>query len=80
MIPCPPGERNRCGKKMIFYILTPYKIEAHEHELKDFLADDLLFAIQAGDTKIAIDEDHLSILAKAYPKYHKYEITVGKKT
>lgn len=64
---------------MVFYILTPYKIEAYEHELKDFLADDLLFAIQARDTKIAVDEDNLAALVKVYPKYYKYEIIVGKK-
>jgi hypothetical protein len=64
---------------MTFYILTLYKIEAHEHGLNDFIADDLLSAIQAGDTKIAIDEDHFLLLAKAYPKYHKYEITIGRK-
>jgi len=63
---------------MVFYILTPYKIEAHEHSLRDFLADDLLFAIQAGETKIATDEECLSNLEKAYPKYHKYEVRVGK--
>ena len=63
---------------MVFYILTPYKIEAHEHRQPDFLADDLLCAIQAGETKIATDEECLAVLEKAYPKYHKYEIKIGK--
>jgi len=63
---------------MVFYILTPYKIEAHEQRLRDFLADDLLFAIQAAETKIATDEKCLAVLEKAYPRYHKYEIKVGK--
>jgi hypothetical protein len=63
---------------MVFYILTPHKIEAHENSLREFLADDLLFAIQAGETKIATDEECLSHLEKAYPKYYRYEVRVGK--
>jgi hypothetical protein len=62
-----------------FYILSPYKIEAHEHQLQDFIADDLMYAIQSADTKIAVDDDHLSVMEKAYPKYHKYEVIVGRK-
>ena len=63
---------------MVFYILTPYKIDAHEHKLRDFLADDLLEAIQLAETKIATDEECLDELQKAYPKYHKYKVILGK--
>lgn len=63
---------------MVFYILTPYKIDAHEHDLSDFLADDLLAVIERADTKIATSEDHLELLQKAYPNYHRYEIKVQK--
>ena len=64
---------------MIFYILTPYKIEAYTYGLQgDFLADDLLAVIQAEDTKIVSNKDDLSILERSYPKFHKYEIKIGK--
>jgi hypothetical protein len=63
---------------MVFYILTPYKIEAHEHQLCDFLADDLLSIIEQADTKIATNLENLCALQKVYPNYNKYEIKVGK--
>jgi len=63
---------------MIFYILTKYKIEAHEHQLRDFIADDLMSAIQAADTKIAVDKECLSLLMAAYPNHHVYKVEVGK--
>lgn len=63
---------------MVFYILTPYKIEAHENCLCDFLADDLMAVIEQADTKIATSQEHLCALQKAYPDYNKYEIKVGK--
>ena len=77
------SSKNRVGTArvvpdMIFYILTPHRIEAHERSLSEFLADDLLFAIQAGETKIATDEECLYHLEKAYPKYYKYEVRVGR--
>ncbi len=63
---------------MVFYILTPYKIEAHEHQLTDFLADDLLLIIEQANTKIATSVEHLNTLQKVYPNYNKYEVKVGK--
>lgn len=64
--------------EMVFYILSPYKIEAYENQLSDFLPDDLLLAIQTGETKIATDADSFAFLQKAYPKYHKYKVLLGK--
>lgn len=64
---------------MRFYILSPYKIDAHERELQDFICDDLMYALQSADTKIAVDDEHLKVMEKVYPKYHKYEVIVGRK-
>ena len=61
---------------MVFHILTPYKIEAYEHQLPDFIADDLLSAIESDKTKIAISDAHLCALQKVYPNYIKYTIRV----
>jgi hypothetical protein len=69
----------RAGQ-MRFYILSPHKIEAHEHALADFIAEDLMYAIQSAHTKIAVDEEHMRVLEKAYPSYHRYEVIVGKKS
>ena len=63
---------------LVFYILTPFKIEAHEYGLSDFVADDLLQAIQSSSTLIATDQMCLDNLEKAYPTYHRYQIKVGK--
>jgi len=63
---------------MVFYLLTPHKIEAFEYNLLDFLADDIQLTIQLEDTKIAIDEVCLQNLQQQYPLYHRYEIKVGK--
>lgn len=63
---------------MVFYILTPHKIQAYEDKLSDFIADDLSFAIEQFDTKIATNQEHLSILKKSYPHYHNYEVKVGR--
>jgi hypothetical protein len=63
---------------MVFFILSPYKIEALEHQLTDFLADDVVHTIQLELTKIATDDTCLKNLEKQYPTYHKYKITVGK--
>jgi hypothetical protein len=63
---------------MVFYILTPYKIEAFEHSLSDFLADDIFQTIQLESTKIATDKVCLQNLQKEYPSYYIYEIKVGK--
>lgn len=63
---------------MVFYILSPYKIEAQESCLQDFIADDLLMAIQSKDSKIATDEEGYVALCEAYPSYYKYEIAVRK--
>lgn len=65
-------------QESVFYILTPFKIEAHEHGLSDFIADDLLDAIQSASTVIATDQRCLLDLEKAYPKHHKYKIKVGR--
>jgi hypothetical protein len=63
---------------MTFYLLTSHKIEAFEYNLLDFLADDVLSAIQLEDTKIAIDDVCLKNLQQQYPLYHRYEIKVAK--
>jgi len=63
---------------LTFYILTPFKIEAHEYGLSDFIADDLLCAIQSASALIATDQRCLADLEKAYPKHHKYLIKVGR--
>lgn len=63
---------------MVFYILCPRKIEAQEHCLQDFIADDLLIAIQSKDSKIATDEEGFMALSKEYPSYYRYEIVVRK--
>lgn len=63
---------------MVFYILSPYRIEAQESCLQDFIADDLLMAIQSIDSKIATDKEGYATLCKAYPSYYKYEIVVRK--
>ena len=81
MVPCPHARMSGSPinlPDMVFYILTPHKIEAFEHCLKDFLADDVLFTIQLDGTKIATDERCLENLQKEYPSYHRYEIKVGK--
>jgi hypothetical protein len=67
-----------CGRNMVFYILIPHRIEAFENCLSDFLADDILFAIQDSTSKIATDDICLANLQKEYPNYYKYEIRVGK--
>ena len=61
---------------MIFWILTPHKIEAYEKNLSDFYADDLFLAIQSVDAKIATTQECLTYLEQAYPKYHKYKVQV----
>jgi len=61
---------------MVFHILTPYKIDAYEHQLSDFIADDLLSAIESAETKIATSDAHLCVLQKAYPNYIKYTVRV----
>lgn len=71
----PPG---RVGQ-MRFYILTPHKIDAHEHDLAEFIVDDLLEAMQSDRNKIAVDDDHLDLMENVYPGYHKYEVIVGRK-
>jgi hypothetical protein len=63
---------------MVFYLLTPHKIEAFEHNLSDFLADDVMQTIQLESTKIATDLACLQNLQKEYPSYYGYEIKVGK--
>jgi hypothetical protein len=63
---------------MTFWILTPHKIEAHEHNLSDFLADDIIGAIKLASTKIATDKVCLENLQRQYPSYHRYEIRIGK--
>jgi hypothetical protein len=63
---------------MVFYLLTPRKIEAHEYQLYDFLADDLLYLIQSPSTKIATDKKSLDHLKEQYPRYHKYKVEIGK--
>lgn len=63
---------------MIFWILTPHKIEAHEHNLSDFIVDDIMYAIQLAETKIATDKVCLENLQRQYSSYHRYEISVGK--
>lgn len=63
---------------MVFYIFSPYKIEAYENKLSEFLADDLLEIINQSNTKIATNEEHFSILKQTYPNYNKYEVKVGK--
>jgi hypothetical protein len=63
---------------MVFWILTPHKIEAHSSNLSDFIADDLLCSIQLSSTKIATDKICLENLQKQYPSYHRYEISIGK--
>jgi hypothetical protein len=65
-------------KNSRFYILTPYKIDAFDNHLPEFIADDLMYAIQAGQTKIATDEKILEQMEKEYPHYHMYEVTIGK--
>jgi hypothetical protein len=62
---------------MTFYILTPHKIEAVNDNLSDFIADDLMLAIQKASTKIATDRFYLEVLQREYPTYHKYEIKIG---
>jgi hypothetical protein len=63
---------------MVFWIFTPYKIEAYEFDLSDFYADDLTSAMQSAETKIATTQECLAHLEMVYPKYHKYRIEVGK--
>lgn len=63
---------------MVFFILTPHKIESLEHNLPDFLADDVVLTIQLEVTKIATDEICLENLQKQYPTYYKYKINIGK--
>jgi hypothetical protein len=63
---------------MVFYILIPHRIEAFENYLSDFLADDILCAIQDSTSKIATDTVCLANLQEEYPNYYKYEIRVGK--
>jgi len=63
---------------MVFWILTPHKIEAaHANNQSDFLPDDIMYAIQSATTKIATDKVCLDNLQKQYPSYHRYEISVG---
>jgi len=81
MVPCPHASMSGSPISlpgMVFYILTPYKIEAFEHHLPDFLADDVKFTIELEGTKIATDEACLENLQKEYPSYYRYEIKVGK--
>jgi hypothetical protein len=67
------------GHNKVFWILTPNIIEAmHADNQSDFLADDIMYAIQSATTKIATDSICLNNLQKQYPSYHRYEISVGK--
>ena len=61
-----------------FYILMPHKLEAYDNDLPDFLADDLMLAMQLKTTLIATDKTCLDNLQEAYPNYYRYEIRVGK--
>lgn len=63
---------------MRFYILTPHKIEAHDSCLTEFVADDLMFAIQSSHSKIATNKKNLEMLEKVYPGYYRYEVVIGK--
>ncbi|MFA5758028.1 MAG: hypothetical protein WC942_01425 [Clostridia bacterium] len=63
---------------MCFWILSPYKIESYEDSISDFIADDLLHAIQCSSSIIATSQDSLDKLQQQFPKYHKYIITLGK--
>ena len=63
---------------MVFYILTPHKIEALDSCLHDFLADDITACIQLESTKIATDEVCLKHLQNEYPSYNTYKIKVEK--
>lgn len=70
---------SRKGNSMRFYILSPYKLDALEHHLEDFISEDLMYILQSANTKIAVDESHLKAMERAYPKYYKYEVIVGRK-
>ena len=61
---------------MYFYILSPYVIEALEYNQTDFVSDDLLAAIQSGETLVATTEDHFNLLKMSNPK-HVFYYRVG---
>lgn len=65
-------------REMCFYILSPFRIEAYENKQDDFIADDLLFAVQSRDTVLATSNEQLSLLIEAYPKHHVYRVKIGK--
>jgi hypothetical protein len=64
---------------MVFYILSLHKIEALEYKLDDFLADDLVQAIQSGNTKIANTDEIFNELKRSYPTYYKYVVSMERK-
>ena len=59
---------------LFFHIFTPYKIEAVNSSLNDFVADDLVEAIAMRDSRIATSEVLADELRKAYPSYYEYKI------
>lgn len=64
---------------MYFFILSPYKIEALEFNQADFMADDLLSAIESGETVIATTEQGFYLLREANPHLtYYYKIAVEK--
>lgn len=65
------------AREMCFYILSPFRIEAYENNQDDFIADDLIFAIQSRDTFIATSNEQLSLLEEVYPQHHVYTVKIG---
>lgn len=68
---------------MLVHILSPYPIEALDNNFPEFIAEDLILALQYKDSRIIVDaEDSVvqSIMNEVGGSFHHYVLTIGKKT
>lgn len=63
---------------MIFYVFVPDEINALKHSESDFISDDLLFAIQSQQSKIATTPEMFDVFCRDYPEYYRYAVKVRK--
>lgn len=62
-------------KTTIFVILSRFKLDAHESNCTDFVAEDLIDLINNDDTIIVTDLEHLEEIKNASP-YNRYEYSI----
>ena len=66
-------------KTMKFIILSTYKMDAVENNCSEFLAEDLLEAIESDKSLIVTAVEHVGVIRQENPRHKfEYEIVVKK--